>query len=333
MAHARTLNTVTVNKADFWRRIQGILAADRRCALLCVVESTGSSPGRKGFKMAVAEDGAMFGSIGGGRMEHKLVELARSLLAAGSSSSDPTAVSAFPFLKRQIHQAGIGQDRSGMICSGEQTVAFFLLGPGQRQLCMEMVAAISAGGNGQKLILSSNGLAMGSAGTDLHSPVEWSYDEPISAQPRIVILGAGHVGLALSRTMNQLGFHVHLMDDRPGLNTMEANEWAHERSVVDYATIGEAVPWNEELYVVLVSFGYRTDEILLRQLIRKRFRYIGMLGSAEKIRTLFDEMRKDGHTEEELARVHAPIGILINSRTPEEIAVSIAAEIIAAKNG
>lgn len=324
---------MTVNKADFWQRILRILDAGGPCALLCVVESTGSSPGRKGFKMAVAEDGVMFGSIGGGSMEHKLVELTRSLLAAGSSSRDPTEVSTFPFLKRQIHQAGIGQDRSGMICSGEQTVAFFLLGPEQRALCEGMIAAINDVDSTRELILSSKGLAIGSAGADLPAPVEWSYSEPISAQPQVVILGAGHVGLALSRTMNQLGFHVHLIDDRPDLNTMEANEWAHVRSVVDYASIGDIIAEDEDLYVVLVSFGYRTDEILLRQLIRKRFRYIGMLGSAEKIRTLFAEMRKDGHTEEELARVHAPIGLPISSRTPEEIAVSIAAEIVGVKNG
>lgn len=322
---------MTVNKADFWQRIHRVLNAGGRCALLCVVESTGSSPGRTGFKMAVAEDGSMFGSIGGGRMEHKLVELARSFLAAGSSSSDPAAVSTFPFLKRQIHQAGIGQDRSGMICSGEQTVAFFLLGPEQRGLCAWMVAAIDEGAD-RELILSSSGLAIGSARTELSSPLEWSYRELIATQPRIIILGAGHVGLALSRTMNQLGFHVHLMDDRPGLNTMQANEWAHERSVVDYSTIDTVITEDEDLFVVLVSFGYRTDEILLRQLIRKRFKYIGMLGSAEKIRTLFAEMRKDGYTEEEFARVHAPIGIPIKSRTPEEIAVSIAAEIIRVKN-
>jgi xanthine dehydrogenase accessory factor len=81
-----------------------------------------------------------------------------------------------------------------------------------------------------------------------------------------------------------------------------------------------------------VSFGYRTDEIVLRQLIRRSFKYLGMLGSAEKVRTMFTAMRADGFTDSELARVHAPIGLPIHSRTPPEIAVSIAAQIIGVKN-
>ena len=81
-----------------------------------------------------------------------------------------------------------------------------------------------------------------------------------------------------------------------------------------------------------MSFGYRTDAIALRQLIRRRWKYLGMLGSAEKVRTLFDDLRAEGFTEEELARVHAPIGLPIHSKTPEEIAVSIAAEIVRVKN-
>ncbi|MEZ4739473.1 MAG: XdhC family protein [Flavobacteriales bacterium] len=161
----------------------------------------------------------------------------------------------------------------------------------------------------------------------------WSYHERLGVEQRIVILGAGHVGLALSRTMHQLGFHVHLMDDRADLNTMVANQWAHERTVVDYARIGELISDDPGLYVVLVSFGYRTDDILVRQLIRKRFKYLGMMGSAEKIRTLLEGLRKDGFSEEEIGRVRAPIGLPIGSKTPEEIAVSIAAEIIGVKNG
>ncbi|HMC98321.1 MAG TPA: XdhC family protein [Flavobacteriales bacterium] len=319
---------MTVNKAEFWRKVLSVLQAGGPCALLHVVESSGSSPGRTGFKMAVAPDGAMYGSIGGGRMEHKLVELARSLFGSPE---------AFPFLKRQIHQAGIGQDRSGMICSGEQTVAFFLLDRAH----MEAIGSIIQGleqGMPVSLHLSDGGFALAQVPASVEERAlvrtdeNWSYYERPGTGDRIVIIGAGHVGLALSRTMNQLGFNVHLMDDRPGLNTMEANEWAHERSVVDYGTIDSVIMEDQELHVVLVSFGYRSDELLLRQLVRKRFKYLGMLGSAEKIKTVFADMRADGFTEDELARVYAPIGLPINSRTPEEIAVSIAAEIIRVKN-
>ena len=308
------------NPRDFWRNVLATLQANETCVLLCVVESIGSSPGRKGFKMCVTSGGAMFGSIGGGSMEHKLVELARSLM------DKPVE---FPFVKRQIHQAGIGQDRSGMICSGEQTVAFYLFDKEQLAFCADLVAEMDPG-TSRDLLLTSEGIQLSS-----HAPEvvpEWSYHQPLLVQPRIAIIGGGHVSLALSRTMNQLGFHVQVFDDRDGLNTIRENAFAHERSFVDYHRIGEHLPEDPDLFIALVSFGYRTDELVLRQLIRRQYKYLGMLGSAEKVRTMFAAMRQDGFTDDELARVRAPIGLPIHSRTPEEIAVSIAAEIIRVKN-
>ena len=241
-------------------------------------------------------------------------------------------------LKRQIHRAEAPTDRSGMICSGEQTVAFFPLGKVQMKLVREITGSL------QKrrtigLLFNNAGIRAGDLPQALDDKVlhkesaeHWHYSERLGSVPRIIILGAGHVGLALSRTMNQLGFHVHLMDDRAGLNTMEANTWAHESSVVDYEKIGDVIAADPELYVVLVSFGYRTDDLLVRQLVRKRFKYLGMMGSAEKIKKILIDMRKDGFLEEELGRIRTPIGLPINSKTPEEIAVSIAAEVISVKN-
>ncbi len=314
---------------EFWKNALTSLEGGAECVLLAVVHSEGSSPGRAGFKALTTSSGALHGSIGGGSMEHKLVELARSRM------TDPHS---FPFLKRQIHRADEPADRSGMICSGEQTVAFIRLGEHARSMVQRIIdhleRNIPIG-----IHLGPEGLRTGDVPDPLRhrsfqvrSEADWNYHERLGIEQRIVILGAGHVGLALSRTMHQLGFHVHLMDDRTDLNTMAANEWAHERSVVDYGRIADTITDDPELYVVLVSFGYRTDDILVRQLIRKRFKYLGMMGSAEKIKTLVEGLRKDGVTEEAIARVKAPIGLPIGSRTPEEIAVSIAAEIIGVKN-
>src|SRR5262245_16085885 len=104
-----------------WSKIEELLKANRPCALLYVIRSEGSSPGRQGFAMVVDEK-EISGSIGGGFMEHKLVELARSRLKSKST----------PFLKRQVHRKDVGEDQSGMICSGEQTVAFYFLQPSDK---------------------------------------------------------------------------------------------------------------------------------------------------------------------------------------------------------
>lgn len=257
-------------------------------------------------------------------MEHKLVELALSLM------DQPAA---FPFLKRQVHREGEARDRSGMICSGEQTVAFFLIGRDQESL-LSAIMAVFESNSAVELEFGSSGIQLLAAGSSSRDPAEaWSYRRPLNAQPRIAIIGGGHVGTALSRTMNQLGFHVMQFDHRENLNTMEANAWAHEKQVVDFERIEEHVPDDPDLYIAIVSFGYRTDEIVLRRLLRRQWKYLGMLGSKAKVETMFTNMRAEGFTEEELSRVHTPIGLPINSRTPEEIAVSIAAEIIRVKNG
>ena len=274
--------------------------------------------------MCVTSSGAIFGSIGGGSMEHKLVELARSLM------HQPQA---FPFLKRQVHQAGIGKDRSGMICSGEQTVVFYRNNSTHLQDLVNGIDKLSAGTR-VDLVMNSVGFHFVPTGDPADdTATTWSYREPMNVQPRIAIVGAGHVSLALSRIMNQLGFHVHVYDDRAGLNTLQANEFAHQRTITDYERLVEHLAEDPEAYIVIASYGYRTDHVILRQLVRRRYKYIGMLGSTEKVRVMFDAMRADGFTAEELARVHAPVGLQINSRTPEEIAVSIAAEIIRVKNG
>jgi xanthine dehydrogenase accessory factor len=319
-------NHAVNNQRDFWQQVLDHLQQGDTCALLSVVESIGSSPGRKGFKMCVVHGGGMFGSIGGGSMEHKLVELARTLLERTDG---------LPLLKRQIHQADIGQDRSGMICSGEQTVAFFRLhGPDDLHAVERILAAMDAAASSLELELSSLSIRLVPIGSHVQGSEDaWSYREALHAQPRIAIIGAGHVSLALSRVMDQLGFRVEIYDDRQGLNTWDANIYAQRCTVVDYARITEYLLDDPDLFVVLASFGYRTDDQVLRQLIRHRYAYLGMLGSAEKVRVMFEAMRADGFTDEELAWVHAPIGLPIHSRTPEEIAVSIAAQVIKVRNG
>lgn len=92
------------------------------------------------------------------------------------------------------------------------------------------------------------------------------------------------------------------------------------------------MPQGDNIYVVVMTLGYRSDEVVIRRLLDNNFKYFGVLGSAAKMKTLLDNLQKEGFPAQKLSRISAPIGIPINSRTPEEIAVSIAAEIITVKN-
>jgi xanthine dehydrogenase accessory factor len=114
---------------------------------------------------------------------------------------------------------------------------------------------------------------------------------------------------------------------------MRQNKSAHEKHIVnDYSELNKLIPAGNNLYVVIMTFGYRTDDIALRALLNNQFKYLCLLGSLSKIEKMFEDYRKEGIAENLLQRIHTPIGLPIKSQTPEEIAVSIAAEIIKVKN-
>ena len=314
---------------EFWKILKRELQTGHQVMLMLVLHSEGSSPGRQGFKMLVSESSMMSGSIGGGIMEHKLVELCKSM--QGSEGFKP-------FVKKQIHQDNISQNRSGLICSGEQTVAFYKLDSSyvdmvsaiSEALSKEEVGVLNADKEG--LTFQSNESLSSRFELISLSDNEWQLKEDLGYFPVLNIVGSGHVGLALSRIALQLGFIVRVYDDREGLNTM-AQITNAECIVVDkYENISEYLNPGLRSYVVLMSFGYRTDKIILRKLLSHDFKYLGMMGSKKKVNRLFEELMKEGVSEAELKRIHAPIGLPIKSKTPEEIAVSILAEIIRVKN-
>ncbi len=133
--------------------------------------------------------------------------------------------------------------------------------------------------------------------------------------------------------MQFLGFYSKVYDDRPELNTMLQNNFANEKHFISgYEKLSKYITHAENDYVVIVTFGYRTDKTAFKQLLNKKFFYIGLMGSDKKIETLFKELEEEGINPESWKHVLAPLGINIFSKTTQEIAVSIAAEIIREKN-
>lgn len=306
---------------ELWRFISDKLNAGIDIELLYVLESEGSSPGRQGFKMAVATDGTFFGTIGGGIMEHKLVEKAKSMLQQNEK---------VVLLMRQHHDKEHANDRSGMICSGSQLNAFIPLTSADKETVEKITATEK-----RSIQLSPKGLQLieeGATGLRYNSEQDWLYIEQVNLQPVIHIVGGGHVALALSELMHFLGFYIKLYDDRPGLNTIAANSFASEKYIVNYENIADHLNDSADDYVVIMTIGYRTDKAVLKQLINRPFFYLGLLGSQHKIDTLFKELSDEGIPQHVLNKVFSPVGLKIESKTTKEIAVSIAAEIIKQKN-
>jgi xanthine dehydrogenase accessory factor len=294
--------------------------------LLYVLQSEGSSPGRQGFKMAVAADGGFYGTIGGGIMEQKLVEKAKRLLLQRETNV---------LLQHQYHDKEHSKDQSGMICSGSQLNVFIPLKANDLQTINEILLSIQ--NRQQKAIqLSPAGIAIQSLQKQSFHFIDekdWNYIEPLDQRLVIHIIGGGHVSLALSQVMNFLGFFVKVYDDRPELNTMLQNNFAHEKIIVSsYEKINEYIKDAENDFAVIITVGYRTDKVVLKQLLKNNFFYLGLMGSDKKIETLFSELEQEGISSELLKSIFSPIGINIFSKTTQEIAISIAAEIIKEKN-
>ena len=314
-----------------WQLLSASLRQGEPAMLLYVVQSQGSSPGRVGFGMAVDARGAMQGSIGGGIMEHKLVQLALERLQQPAPAA--------PTLHRQVHNKTAARDQSGLICSGEQIVLLYPVRPTDAEPVQRLLRALQQEQPGT-LTLTSAGVAFAVAELpakdyclELESETAWQYQERIGCKNQLHIIGGGHCALALSRLLRPLDFRLHLYEDRPDLNTFLANDDVHAKTVVaSYVELASLIPEGANQYVVVMTVGYRTDDVAVRALLSKQLRFLGVLGRAKKIEKLLSDYRADGIAEAQLARLHAPVGLPISSQTPEEIAISIAAQLIAVKN-
>lgn len=294
-------------------------------AFLFVLESKGSSPGRTGFCMLADGQGELFGSIGGGMMEHKLVETARAFLEGKSPE-----ITVF----QQIHSKDSPRNQSGMICSGEQTVWIRKIDELDAQAISTFLTGLDTSethflefgpGGISSSIIRNNGQSGFSFRTNTH----WKFGLIAQQKERIFLAGGGHCALALSRLLDWLGFEIVIFETRPDLNTLSQNTWVKEiRILNDYSEISASLPDSEEVILIAMTFGYRTDDQVIRSVKDKKFRFLGLLGSKAKIQQMIDTYHHESWDPDWLSQIKAPVGLPILSQTPEEIAVSIAAQLI-----
>jgi xanthine dehydrogenase accessory factor len=314
---------------ELWKFIQKKLSERKNVMLIVVIDSQGSSPGRMGFKMAVSADKELSGSVGGGLMEYNMAELAKKMI----TKENPEI-----FIKRQVHNPDAGADSSGLICAGEQTHAFIPLDGSYRNTINEIINCIEKGNKGLlKISQSDFGFYVSEeSGDQIKSGIEsekrWEYSELIGLKETLYIFGAGHVSLPISQIFRMLDFRVIIFDDRDDLSTFKINHYAHKKQIIDYLKSGECVADGRNSYAVIMTVGHKSDELVLKQLLLKDLKYLGMIGSRNKVANIFNSLKNEGFSESRLSKVDAPIGLSINSQTPEEIAISIAAKIIQVKN-
>jgi xanthine dehydrogenase accessory factor len=155
--------------------------------------------------------------------------------------------------------------------------------------------------------------------------------EPVRQAPTMYIFGAGHIALALSKIVKMLDFRVVVTDDRPAFANEERFPEAEMVLAEDFPSAFAKLKIDPNSYIVIVTHNHAHDQEALEWALKTQAKYIGMIGSKNKIKTVFDNLEAKGVERKALNKVHSPIGLEIHAETPEEIAISILAEIIKVK--
>jgi xanthine dehydrogenase accessory factor len=337
-----------VNK--LYKEIAGLLTKGDTAILATIIEQAGSAPRKSGAQMVIRGDGSFLGSVGGGRLEAECLTTARSVRTEGRAKT------------LTLHLTGTDVAETAMICGGGVEVFVEPLSPGllslytrllemQEQggeavLATRISTAPSNEGTGEKALIMADGEVIGPLALNDEALVaaravfsegrprlipydgERIYLEPIFPAPTLFLFGAGHISRFIAPMAALVGFQVIVIDDRADFANRDYFPLAQEIWVEEFTGIGKKVTGGANAYMVIVTRGHTYDYDVLRQVLPLGCRYIGMIGSHRKRDIIYKELIKKGHKQADLERVHAPIGLAIGSETPEEIAVSIVAELI-----
>jgi xanthine dehydrogenase accessory factor len=325
--------------------------------LATIVSRCGSAPRDVGSRMIIRSDGTIIGTIGGGILEATVQKLAKEVF-----TSRKTLMRSFT-LNRE------GPAPIGMICGGN--VDFLLhfedaSQPARLKRYEELLSALNSRkrvwlimrlpdgevseGAPTACLFKDGGASLEDQGlppakeflmeASSTQPVvlefqgERFFVEPLCSEGSAYIFGAGHIGQKLAHLTKFVGFHTVVLDDREEFASRELLGSADR--IVVLRSFDEAMKdlnIDEESYLVIVTRGHVHDKTVLGQALRTRARYIGMIGSRTKRDATYEVLTKEGFTAADFARVHAPIGLNIGAETPEEIAISIVAELIQARAG
>lgn len=285
--------------------------------VLCtIIADSGSTPRGKGAQMLVGDAGLLSGTIGGGAVEGGAIALGQTLLRERRSA---------------IHEYKLrhndGED-IGMVCGGDVTVHLQFIAAGDpvwRELAGSVLHRIALRQPGA-LVLALDGGAP--ALRDAPETDSAHVSLPLPIGERAILFGAGHCSLALCPLLTTVGFRVTVVDDRPELVAKERFPTADAVICCDLDRVTETVPIGEEDYVVVMTNGHSHDFAVQEQVLRGKYAYIGVIGSRAKTASVNARLREAGISEAAIASVHTPIGTAIKAVTPEEIAVSIAGEMI-----
>jgi len=330
------------------------LEGDSPAVLASIVSQQGSAPRNTGTKMVIGADGKGYGTIGGSLLESTSIKKAREVISLKKPA----------FLEFDL--SADRAESKGMICGGKTTVLLDYIAPipENRKFFKSLKAAILSGGylylvtylagpnenlrHAGRVLIFPDGKMTG------NTPLSPSDNERLNSELRnissvevltfgnlravvdriqkvttLYCFGAGHVAVPTAHIASLAGFRVIVLDDRPEFASMEHFPDASSIRVIenfDHAFNGLDI--DSDSFLVILTRGHQFDQAVLEQALRTKAGYIGMISSKRKKEAIFNILMAKGFAKEVLERVHSPIGISIGAQTPEEIAVSIVAELI-----
>lgn len=315
-------------KISYWKKVLSLLNEEQNVFLAMVVHHTIHSPGTTGAKLLVAENKKMMGTIGGGIMEHTLVNRAQEILSNGHF---------IPKIHTLNHQKSGTDEQSGMICAGKQTNLYYVCEPKKDGKTVGKIIQILNEGQSSILSISPEGMTVHKQKLNdyefqyklIQDEHNWHYQEQLKNFNRIAIWGGGHCSLALSRIMNNLGYDVVVFETRENISTLDQNTFADSVQILDdFIKAASQINLPEKTQVVIMTTDVKSDVRSLLGILDKPFPFIGIMGSQAKISEIKRRLKSEGIPEQQISRLTAPVGLPMVSNTPEEIAISVAAQLL-----
>jgi len=317
-------------------------------ALASVAKRHGSLPMSATAKMLVTASGARHGTVGGGCLEAEIIERALSVVERrvpavsahtlnaelagdyGLTCGGTAEMVIEPVYPDEV-LAAVYAEAAAIVARGEKAVMATGLtwndGPRKALWTVQL-----AQGTVERIGWADDAMIAAKAGYDAKAEVPLLDSgvliESISGKPRLVVFGAGHVGARVAEAAAFAGWRVTVVDDRADFAHPARLPFAERAIVCDFHDVTSTVVVDPDTYVVVATRGHQHDVVLAGQLAPIRVRYFGMLGSRRKVALTAKVLREWGVGEADIARIHAPVGLSIGADTPEEIAVSIVAEMI-----
>lgn len=321
------------------------LEQQENLTLVTVIASSGATPRGAGAHMLVGESGLLYGTIGGGAVEYRSIEIAQKVIQEKASRAHD-----FSLTKDDVQALG-------MICGGDVKVFFTYLSASDQQLLalletaeerfqagddLWLVCAVSTKGTMALYdhIHGFSGAAMPKALTASlkRKPTlteldgQTYYLEQINSAGRVYVFGCGHVAQELVPVLSHVGFRCIAMDDREEFAQKSLFPDAEDVLLVDFNHINDVLTITGDDYACVMTRGHAYDAVIQAQLLRTPAAYIGVIGSARKKAGVYQKLREEyGFGNDDFARITSPIGLDIQAETPAEIAISIAAQLIAVR--